>query len=275
MGINAKLISEMLPLLGGDTVLFEIQKVGIVLIQSGNASFQISCLPGTHYPKPELPEPESLVILTGLRTLARQTAFAARKPGRDANIYTNVRLEVYPTELRMIATDTIRLAIARHRQVTGGQTVLLIPAPALTVLTGISGDEKVEAGVVKNTLVFKGYDYVFTTRTMAGEFMDINEILKTVQPLYDAAAPSKDLWNDVDRLVAVAEDEISQFNLVMGEAGISLAYDGEFSRFRTTTEAVVYRPTPEAGFYYGVRGFSQALRHMKVKEEEAADGKEE
>ena len=48
MVINAKLISEMLPLLGGETVLFEIQKVGIVLIQSGNASFQISCLPGTH-----------------------------------------------------------------------------------------------------------------------------------------------------------------------------------------------------------------------------------
>jgi len=262
MVLNAKLISNMIPIFAGDRIVFNTQSNGVVHIQSERASFHISCLPGTHYPKPEMPEPESLVILTGLRTLARQTAFAARKPGNDAGVYSSVRLEVYPTESRMIATDTVRLAVARHRQVSQGQTVLLIPASSLSALAGIAGDGKVEAGAAGNFLIFNGPDFVFMSRTMAGEYMDVNEILKNIQPKYDALVPARDLRFGVDSLGIVA-DGSALMRLVLRDAGISLSYEGENSGFSTMTEAVVYRPTPETGFYYGVNGFLQALRYME------------
>ncbi len=264
MVLNAKLISEIAPMLVGERVVFTKQKNNTVLIQGGTARFHISCLPGTHYPKPELPEPESLVSLSGLQTLARQTAFAVKKSGKDkdADIYTNVRLEVYPTELRMIATDTVCLAIARHKQDSGGQAVMLIPAYALSALTGITGDDKVEVGAVKNTLVFKGADFVFTARTMAGVFLDVNNILKTLQPQYDALVPARELWNGVDSLQTVTDDHITPMRLALNKDGILLDYASDSSTFRTTVEAVVYRPTPAAGFCYGIHGLSQALRYV-------------
>jgi hypothetical protein len=162
----------------------------------------------------------------------------------------------------MIATDTMRLAIARHRQVSGGQTVMLIPAHPLSVLTGIVGDAKVEAGAVRNTLVFKGLDFVFTTRTMMGVFIDVNEILKTVEPQYDALVPAGDLWCGIDRLATVADDRITPMCLALNEDGAHLSYEGENSASRCSVEAVVYRPTPKAGFCYAIHGFSQAVRHM-------------
>lgn len=263
MVVNSRLVSDMMPLLAGEKVSFNVINSGTVHIQSESAGYTVSCLPGTHYPKPEVPAPENTVQISGVATLAKQTAFAAKKPGQDAGIYSNIRLEVSPADIRMIATDTLRLAIARHKQeeVTGSMT-LLIPSASLSVLASIAGDENVQAGVSKNSLVFTGSDFVFTSRTMSGEFMNVNEILKTIQPQYDALVPSRDLWRVVDSLDTVA-DGTAPLHLVLREEGVGLSYQGETSAFHAVADAMVYRPTPDAGFYYGVSSFIQALRYME------------
>jgi len=262
MVLNARLLSDMMPLLAGEHVLFDVQNGGIAHIQSESANFYVSCLPGTHYPKPEVPAPENTVQISGIGKLAKQTVFAAKKPDSTANIYSNVKLLVFPTEIHMIATDTVRLALARHKQISAGNMTLLIPISALSVLAGVAGDEPMQAGMSQNSLVFKGDGFVFTSRTMQGAYMDVNEILKSIQPQYDALVPARDLWRDIDS-VGVMADGITPIHLILREDGISLSWQGESAKFHTVADAVVYRPTPEAGFHYKVNSFLQALRYME------------
>jgi len=116
MVVNANLIAGMMPLLKEDTVSFAVSPAGnTVRIESGSTVYDISCLPGKHFPEPGAAPPDNMVKISGLAGLVRQTAFAAKKKaGAPGDVLMNAKLDVYPSETHMTCTDGSMLASERQ-----------------------------------------------------------------------------------------------------------------------------------------------------------------
>lgn len=263
MVLNAALLAQMMQLLGEDLVTFCTAPEGnIVEVRSGAAQYVLPCLSGAHYPKPEVPLPENTVRVAGLDRLAKQTILAAKKKSdKMGDMLTNIKLEIYPTAVHAIGSDGVRLALVRYRQEGNGQLSLLIPVSSLSLLAGIAGENVLDVGISKNTLVFTGPGFVFSTLTMSGAYFDAGTVLKSIRTEYDALVNSADFRAAAEILETVA-DTRSLAHLTLHGDGISLECEGELGKSHTHADAVVYTPTPAEGFYYGAAYLLHVLRHM-------------
>ena len=269
MVVNGKLLASMIPLLSDDQVIFRSKtNSAIARIENGRAIFEISCLSGSHYPESEIAPPGSMATIHGLASLAGQTAFSATKKAKFIDdMLANAKLEISPSELRMTCTDGVKLAIARRKREADSETEptsmqLLIPTKSLPLISDVCGDEAVSVGISGTTLVFSGANYRYSTRTMAGIYPDTNALLAQIKPAYSAIVEAAAFWAELDRLSVMAEPG-DTVRLSMGENGIALSYQQEHVAFSSMADAVVYTPTPDSGFHYGVNDLFRTLRYME------------
>lgn len=263
MVLNGNLMAGMMPLLSGERVSFDtLPGANVVRIACGNTRYDLSYLSGKHFPEPPAIPMESTAKISGLASLAKRTAFAARqKAGASADMLTNAKLEVYPAEAHMVCTDGARLAIARQKQENSGRLSLLIPAKSLALLAGVCGDDAVEAGTNGKTLVFTGDGFVFTTRTMQGEYPDTNALLSKIKPVYDALVNAQTFREGAESLDTVAEPG-ALARVTFADEGIKLHCQSKIGSFSTVTDAIVYNATPAEGFHYNAADLHHTLRNM-------------
>ena len=100
MVLNGNLLAGMMPLLDGDRVSFEtLPGANVARILCGTAGYDLSYLPGKHFPEPQAVPPESTIKLGGLASLIKLTSFAARKKAiTPSDMLANARLDIYPAE---------------------------------------------------------------------------------------------------------------------------------------------------------------------------------
>ena len=263
MVVNANLIAGMMPLLKEDTVSFAVSPAGnTVRIESGSTVYDISCLPGKHFPEPGAAPPDNMVKISGLAGLVRQTAFAAKKKaGAPGDVLMNAKLDVYPSETHMTCTDGSMLAIARRQITSSGRISLLIPEKTLSLLTAVCGNGDVEAVICGSMLVFKGTGFVFTTRTMQGIYPDTNALLSQIKPIYDAIADARTFYSGVNCAGTFFEPGMYA-RLALRESGIEMSYESSLGTFNTTIDAAVLNDMPGEGFYYSAGDLGDALKNM-------------
>ena len=263
MVVNANLLAGMTPLLKEDSVSFTVSPAGnTVRIESGSTVYDISCLPGKHYPEPGAVTPDNMVKISGLAGLVRQTAFAAKKKAEaSGDVLMNAKLDVYPSETHMTCTDGSMLAIARRQITSGGRISFLIPEKTLSLLTAVCGNGDVEAGICGSMLVFKGTGFVFTARTMQGIYPDTNALLSQIKPMYDAIADARTFYRGVNCAGTVFEPGMYA-RLALRENGIEMSYESSLGTFNTTIDAAVLNDMPGEGFYYSAGDLGDALKNM-------------
>jgi len=263
MVLNGNLLAGMMPLLDGDRVSFEtLPGANVARILCGTAGYDLSYLPGKHFPEPQAVPPESTIKLGGLASLIKLTSFAARKKAiTPSDMLANARLDIYPAEAHMVCTDGATLAISRKKQENGIRASLLLPIQSLPLLAGVCGDEAVEAGICGKTLVFKGDGFVFTTRTLQGIYPDTNALLSQVKPMYDAITNARDFRAGAGCLDTLSEPGMF-VRVALKENGIGLFYESTLGRFSNVTDAVVYNEMPGEGFYYNAGDLNHTLRNM-------------
>lgn len=260
--LNGNLLASMIPLLGGDQVSFgTLTGANIVRIVCDTTSYELSYLPGKHFPETQTPPPESTVKLTGLTSLIKMTSFAVQKAPGSHNILANAKLDVYPAEAHMTCTDGAALAIARQKQENSNRVSMLIPLQALPLLAGVCADETVEAGISGAMLVFKGNSFILTTRTIQGVYPDTNALLSQVRPVYDAIVNARDFRNDADCLDTLFVPGM-YVRIALRENGVVLFYESTLGTFTTVTYAVIYNDMPGECFYYNAADLNRTLRNM-------------
>ena len=263
MVLKGRLLAGMMHLFNEDRVSFSTFPSGsAVRIESGTARYDVSYLPGKHFPESNVAAPDNVVKLSGLANLVKQTVFAASKnAGASGNILMNAKLEVYPTEAHMTCTDSAMLAVARQVQVNSGRMTLLIPVKSLPLLISVCGNEAVEAGMSGTTLVFSGNGFILATRTMQGVYPDTSSLLSRVIPMYDAIVDAGAFRNDISCAGTVYRPGM-YVRLALRESGIELFYESSLGQFKTTTDAAVLNDMPGEGFHYNANHLDQSLRHM-------------
>ncbi len=182
--LPARLLVDVVRALPGSTVSLELRpSEQDVELKGGNATFHIRTLRLEDFPP--FPEAEE-----GARVQVPAAAFVAtiakvqRSASRDETrpVLTGIYVSAEGDELRMVATDSYRLAVKETKLETPlqGSVEANVPARALAELTRIVGSLEVEAMAVSvrtNQVVFEVGGTVLSSRLIDGQFPNYRQLL--------------------------------------------------------------------------------------------------
>jgi DNA polymerase-3 subunit beta len=220
--LPGKLASEIVRALPAGAVVVDIDEEEAT-ITSGRAEFTIRILPAEEYPR--LPEPtgEPLTIsASNLSTALKQVVTAASSD--DARpILTGVLLAAEEGGLRLVATDSYRLAV---RDLPGaavlseGQQVL-VPSRALSELARVlAGADNVELRLGERDASFQVGTIRLTTRLIEGEFPNYRGLIPASYP--NRLTVGREALLEAVRRVKLMAREATPVRMVMRTDGLEL-----------------------------------------------------
>jgi len=154
-----------------------------VELVAGPSKFHLRTLPPEDFPKlPEAPSEGGMTVPAGafVDTIARVARAASRDETRPH--LTGVLVTATGSELRMVATDSYRLAV-KETQLDApleGSLEANVPARTLQELARIAGsgdDESIDVAALENQVVFTVNDVVLSSRLVEGRFPNYQQLL--------------------------------------------------------------------------------------------------
>jgi DNA polymerase-3 subunit beta len=220
--LPGKLAGEIVRALPPGAVVVEIDD-DEARITSGRAEFTIRILPAEEYPR--LPEPAGdplTISASNLSTALKQVVTAASSD--DARpILTGVLLAAEEDGLRLVATDSYRLAV---RDLPGaavlseGQQVL-VPSRALSELARVlAGADNVELRLGDRDASFQVGTIRLTTRLIEGEFPNYRGLIPASYP--NRLTVGREALLEAVRRVKLMAREATPVRLVMRTDGLEL-----------------------------------------------------
>ena len=175
LALPSRLVSEIVKSLGAGAVEF-VGETGEVRITSGRAEFSVRTVVGSELQQPKQPSGDVVTVSAvpfaeGLRQVTR----AALSDDTRAPQLTGVLATPTDTGLRLVATDSYRLAIRDIHGISGlsnDDEGMLIPSMALNELHRLIGDDDTDVLVTRDehSATFVIGETSITTRLLAGEF---------------------------------------------------------------------------------------------------------
>jgi len=181
--LSGRYFQEMVRRLPGETLeIATNMEDRTIKVNSQNSQFNLLSLPAEEFPvlKP-ISGDNSFVIQDGiLRDLIKKTVFAcATDEARP--IFTGGLLEADGEEVRMVATNTHRMALKRAKIATGnGNVKMIIPAKILNELARLLVSEEpkdVSLSWQKNQVGIVFDDVYINSRLIEGQFPDYNKVI--------------------------------------------------------------------------------------------------
>jgi DNA polymerase-3 subunit beta len=154
-----------------------------VEIVSGTAKFHLRTLPTEDFPKlPERDDAASVSVPAPafIDTVNRVGRAASRDEARPH--LTGVLVSASGNELRMVATDSYRLAVKETKldSALAGELEVNVPVRALQELTRVAaadGVETIEVTAKENQVIFRAGDVVLSSRLIEGRFPNYKQLL--------------------------------------------------------------------------------------------------
>lgn len=181
--LSGRYLQEMVRRLPGDTIEISSSKEDrTIKITSQNSQFNLLSLPAEEFPvlKPVSGD-NSFTVQDGiLRDLIKKTVFASATD-EARPIFTGGLIEVEGDEIRMVATNTHRLALKKAKLAAGGGNAkMIIPAKILNELARLLTTEEphdVSLSWQKNQVGIVFDDVYINSRLIEGQFPDYNKVI--------------------------------------------------------------------------------------------------
>lgn len=206
--LPAKLLSEILSSQADGMMTLETDDQDHSTFTSGKSRMQVNGLPADEFPVvPEIGECTTVALAQPLlKRMIAQCLVAASKDETRARL-TGVYLEVVDGEVRMVATDTHRLATRLAHEADGGNIGVIIPARTLKEVSRILGDDGVVTLEVSDSMARFTFDNGVTviSRLIEGEFPNYRKVIPSEEKML-FTAPTEALRQAVKRCSIVAED---------------------------------------------------------------------
>ena len=177
-------ICQALP--SGAKVDFSLDGEGKAHIRSGRSRFTLATIPAGDFPTTdELAEESGFVIAQSeLKRLIDLTQFAMAR--QDVRYYLNGLLfEITPEQIRAVATDGHRLAVARVDAATGVEEPrsIIVPRKGVLELARLLTTEDVELKlrVGTNAVEMRIDDVRFSSKLIDGKFPDYGRVIPDVE----------------------------------------------------------------------------------------------
>jgi DNA polymerase-3 subunit beta len=179
----AKLITELLSSLSEGEIAVSVDRSHAVRVNAGRSDYKLNGLPAEEYPKLTAVQEVFHIRMAQpvLREMIRQVLFAVSRDEARA-ILTGVLAVLEDTTLRLVATDTHRLAVREHTvEEAGGSGQAIIPSRAMNELLHLLEDEgEVEIVVGERDARFLlSHGVELTTRLIEGQFPNYSRVIPT------------------------------------------------------------------------------------------------
>ncbi len=257
--IGADLLTAILKLMDGDCVCIRSEGRGIVVIQSGNTSYELSVLdPGT-YPRMEIPFPEDAVPVTGISAMAKRTCFAVSHEETHPEMKC-VHLVFSGDGLRAVGSDGYRIASARGDSKAVGDVDMLIPATSLEKLAQlVSNKDTFKVGTTGKTIVFMKDDFAFAARLMEGRYFDADQLFSRARSNFTILTDAEQMRQALSAVYSVTGNQ-NRFSMTFEGTKLRMRFESEFGASSIETNVVPLSGTPAGEYWYNPGKLMECLR---------------
>lgn len=262
--MEAKMLVDILALLGSEDVVFEEVKPGIVEIKGGNCVYTMRVLDSRIYPRPEIPFPDSTVGICNIKQMYSKTY--ATVGGESSNeALRGIHFHITQNGFKLESCNIQDIAIAANKMSCGGTMDFMLPKQNVSYLASAAGDEELEVGICGPSVVFMKEGMLFSTRRLTADFVDINRLLGSLQMVYTAAVDGEVFKNEILNTCDVASmgSETSFVKLDFNETSINSSTLNEIGSGSNTTNCVTVNSSYGLSFYYPVSDLKNIFKTVE------------
>jgi len=183
--LSARKLAEIVKELPAAAVSMKVGDSAAVTLRCGGVNYRLVGLGPDDFPAvmPAAPPAWLTVEAKVLREMLAQTSFAV---SHDESRFAlnGVLFVLNPKELRLVATDGHRLAVATRSVGAGLSGVSgIVPRKAVTEVMRVLGtSEDVQIGITDNQFVLQMPNFVMTARLIEGQFPNYEAVMPTAHP---------------------------------------------------------------------------------------------
>jgi DNA polymerase III subunit beta len=222
--LAARKLHELVRELPAQPVTLRLQENGWVQLLCGAASFRLVGLPAEEYPPLETGDAEGWVSVDGgrLRALLARTAYAMSQD-ESRPFLNGVYMLVRKGELRLVATDGHRLALARLTVETDGEMAGIVPRKAVGEMGRVlGGSEAASLAIRENQFLLRTPGFVLVSKLVEGTFPSYEQVLPKAHPRR-LTIERELLIAALRRVSVVADDRTRPIRLTAAPGALRLA----------------------------------------------------
>ncbi|UCF78415.1 MAG: DNA polymerase III subunit beta [Candidatus Eiseniibacteriota bacterium] len=243
--IPARRFAEIAKKLPTDEVRIAVEDFR-VKVECGRGKYELSGMEAVDFPR--MPEFKSefrfTLPSTVLRKGERRCLYAA-SVDESRPVLNGIFLQLFPTELRMVATDGHRLAkVSFSGSYVKEKVEVIVPPKALRQVVRLipEGECNIEVGVSKNYIMFEVDDSIICSRVLEGPFPNYEQVIPketskklviNTEELIDAITRVSIFADNVTHQVrfSLRSDKVnlsvSTADVGEGKESVPASYDGE------------------------------------------------
>jgi DNA polymerase-3 subunit beta len=223
--VSARKLSEIVKELPTASLTLKVGENAGVSVKCGGVSYRMVGMPPDDFPAVVPPAPPGWLTLEArtLRELLAQTSFAV---SHDESRFAlnGVLFQLQPKEVRFVATDGHRLAVATRGVGQGLAGVTgIVPRKAVTEIVRVLGaTEDVQIAITENQFLLQMPNFVMTARLIEGQFPNWEAVMPRQQP-GRLAVKKAALAAALRRVSVMAEERNKPVRLVLAPGRLTLS----------------------------------------------------
>ncbi|MBI2205489.1 MAG: DNA polymerase III subunit beta [Candidatus Rokubacteria bacterium] len=223
--VSARKLVEIVKELPAAALALKVGENAAVSIRCGGASYKLVGLASDDFPPVVPASPRAWITLDArqLRDMLARTSFAI---SHDETRYAlnGILFVVQEKELRLVATDGHRLAMARTALAQPADPVTgIVPRKAATEIGRVLGaGEEVQIAITDNQFVLQMPNFVMTARLIEGQFPNYDAVIPKSHPI-KLALNRAALTSAVRRVAVMADDRNKPVRFVLTPGQLQLA----------------------------------------------------
>jgi len=189
---------------------------GWVELRCGRASFRLVGLPAEEYPAIEDEDAKGWIALDGarLRAMLARTSYAMSQD--ESRPYLNgIYVVLRQRDLRLVATDGHRLALARSEVEADAELAAIVPRKAVQEMARVlAGAEGAAIAVRDNQFYLRTPGFLLASKLVEGQFPNYEQVLPRAHPRR-LTAEREPLMAALRRVSVVADDRTRPVRLTL------------------------------------------------------------
>jgi DNA polymerase-3 subunit beta len=205
-------------------VTFTLLDNGWVKLTCGAARFSLVGLPADEYPPLDVDGVEgTLGVEAGLlRTMVARTSYAMSQD-ESRPFLNGLYVQAKKQELRLVATDGHRLALARNAVDAGAEMAGIVPRKAVQELTRVLGSaERVDLAIGESKFFVRTEGFELVSKLVEGQFPNYEQVIPKSSPL-KLVVEREPLLAAIRRVAVVADDRTRPVRLTATEGQVRLS----------------------------------------------------
>lgn len=223
--LSARKLGEILKELPAEALTLKVGENSAVSIRCAGANYRVVGLPATDFPAVVPSTPPAWLTVEGgmLRDMLTQTTFAI---SHDESRFAlgGVLFVFQPGELRLVATDGHRLALATRTVGQGLSGISgIVPRKAVSEIARVlGGSEDVQIAIHENQFVLQMPNFVMMARLIEGQFPNYEAVIPRTHP-ERLALPRSVLVPALRRVSVMAEERNRPIKFALADGALTLS----------------------------------------------------